>query len=73
MDELEDLKEKAQSELADLCKAESIAAHNDDMLKQFLTDQIGADDTTMKNAAEEITATAEGDLTNTVKDLHGPK
>jgi len=75
MDVLEDLKEKAESELADLRKAESNAAHNYDMLKQSLTDQVGADnkdkddETTAKNAAEETKATAEGDLTNTVKDL----
>merc|ERR1719265_2335019 len=75
MDVLEDLKEKAENELADLRKAESNAAHNYDMLKQSLTDQIGADnkdksdETTAKNAAEETKATAEGDLTNTVKDL----
>jgi hypothetical protein len=75
MDVLEDLKEKAESELADLRKAESNAAHNYDMLKQSLTDQIGADnkdkadETSAKNAAEETKATAEGDLTNTVKDL----
>jgi chaperonin cofactor prefoldin len=75
MDVLEDLKEKAENELADLRKAESNAAHNYDMLKQSLTDQIAADnkdkddETTAKNAAEETKATAEGDLTNTVKDL----
>merc|ERR1719345_672374 len=43
MDVLEDLKEKAESELADLRKAENNAAHNYDMLKQSLTDQVGAD------------------------------
>jgi len=75
MDVLEDLKEKAESELADLRKAENNAAHNFDMLKQSLTDQVGADnkdkddETSAKNAAEETKATAEGDLTNTVKDL----
>merc|ERR1719265_904978 len=75
MDVLEDLKEKAESELADLRKAESNAAHNYDMLKQSLTDQVGADnkdkadETNAKNAATETKATAEGDLTNTVKDL----
>merc|ERR1719265_1404895 len=75
MDVLEDLKEKAENELADLRKAESNAAHNYDMLKQSLTDQLAADnkdkddETTAKNAAEETKATAEGDLTNTVKDL----
>jgi len=75
MDVLEDLKEKAESELGDLRKAENNAAHNYDMLKQSLTDQVGADnkdkddETSAKNAAEETKATAEGDLTNTVKDL----
>jgi len=75
MDVLEDLKEKAESELADLRKAENNAAHNFDMLKQSLTDQVGADnkdkddETSAKNAASETQATAEGDLTNTVKDL----
>merc|ERR1719265_3135279 len=75
MDVLEDLKEKAENELADLRKAESNAAHNYDMLKQSLTDQLAADnkdkddETTAKNAAEETKATAEGDLSNTVKDL----
>merc|ERR1719329_2044029 len=75
MDVLDDLKEKAESELADLRKAETSAAHNYGMLKQSLTDQIGADnkdkddETTATTAAEETKATAEGDLTNTVKDL----
>jgi len=75
MDVLDDLKEKAESELADLRKAETSAAHNYDMLKQSLTDQVGADnkdkddETSAKSAAEETKATAEGDLTNTVKDL----
>jgi len=75
MDVLGDLKEKAESELADVRKAETNAAHNYDMLKQSLTDQVGADnkdkddETSAKNAAEETKATAEGDLTNTVKDL----
>ena len=50
MDVLEDLKEKAESELADLRKAENNAAHNYDMLKQSLTDQIGADN---KDKADE--------------------
>jgi len=34
MDVLGDLKEKAESELADVRKAETNAAHNYDMLKQ---------------------------------------
>jgi len=72
---LEDLKEKAESELADLRKAESSAAHNFAMTKQALEDQASADgkdkddETARKSGAEETKATAEGDLTNTAKDL----
>merc|ERR1719359_1135333 len=43
MDVLEDLKEKAESELAELRKAESNAAHNFAMTKQALEDQAAAD------------------------------
>merc|ERR1719502_103275 len=42
-DVLEDLKEKAEGQLADLRKAESNAKHNYEMLKQSLEDQIAAD------------------------------
>jgi len=75
MDVLEDLKEKAESELADLRKAESSAAHNFAMTKQALEDQAAADgkdkddETARQSAGEETKATAEGDLTNTAKDL----
>jgi len=75
MDVLEDLKEKAESELADLRKAEKSAAHNYAMTKQALEDQAAADakdkddETAKKSGAEETKATAEGDLTNTAKDL----
>merc|ERR1719453_189306 len=75
MDVLEDLKEKAESELAELRKAESNAAHNFAMTKQALEDQAAADgkdkddETARKTGAEETKATAEGDLTNTAKDL----
>jgi chromosome segregation ATPase len=75
MDVLEDLKEKAESELAELRKAESSAAHNFAMTKQALEDQAAADgkdkddETAKKQGAEETKATAEGDLTNTAKDL----
>merc|ERR1719171_136383 len=72
---LEDLKEKAEAELADLRKAETNAQHNFDMLKQSLEDQ-GAfdkknlgDEQAAKAGAEEAKATAEGDLSITVKDL----
>merc|ERR1719478_744371 len=43
IDVLEDLKEKAESELADARKAESSAKHNYNMMKQSLEDQMAAD------------------------------
>merc|ERR1719263_1395667 len=75
VDVLEDLKEKAEGELADLRKAETNAQHNYDMLKQSLLDQKAADEKDLadekgvKAAAEEEKATAEGDLEVTVKAL----
>merc|ERR1719327_304424 len=42
-DILEDMKEKAEGQLADLRKAESTTKHNYDMLAQSLTDSINAD------------------------------
>merc|ERR1719263_323035 len=75
VDVLEDLKEKAEGELADLRKAETNAQHNYDMLKQSLLDQKAADEKDLadekgaKAAAEEEKATAEGDLAVTVKAL----
>merc|ERR1719261_1429616 len=74
-DVLEDLKEKAESQLGDLRKAESTAQHNYEMLKQSLTDEMEADNKDMdeekslKAATEEQQATAEGDLAETVKEL----
>merc|ERR1719352_1943683 len=65
---LEDLKEKAEEELAGLRKAESSTKHNYLMLKQSLDDQIAADTKDLneekanKAAAEETKATAVGDL-----------
>ena len=62
---MEDLKEKADTELAELRKAESDAKHNFEMLKQSLSDQLDADnkdldsEKTDKAAAEEDKATAE--------------
>jgi len=75
VDVLEDLKEKAEGELAEARKAESSAKHNYDMMKQSLEDQIAADTKDMneekaaKEAAAEGKATAEGDLATTVKEL----
>merc|ERR1719265_1279136 len=74
-DMLEDLKEKAEGQLADLRKAESNAKHNYDMLKQSLTDQMEADtkdmdeEKALKASTEESKAVAEGDLAETVKGL----
>merc|ERR1719240_1876547 len=68
---LEDLLEKAKTELADLRKAESAAAHNFDMLKLALENELAA---TGKKLGEEKAklsgcqgdkATAEGDLAGT--------
>merc|ERR1719440_2724511 len=42
-DVLEDMKEKAEGQLADLRKAESTTKHNYNTLKQSLTDQMEAD------------------------------
>jgi len=75
VDVLEDLKEKAEGELAEARKAESSAAHNYAMMKQSLEDQMAADTKDMneeksaKEAATEGKATAEGDLATTVKEL----
>jgi hypothetical protein len=78
-DLLEDLKEKAEEELASLRKAETNTKHNYEMLKQSLEDSIAADtkasdeEKAAKAAAEEGKATAEGDLAGTVKDLEDAK
>merc|ERR1740139_2093297 len=75
VDVLADMKDKAESELDELRKAEGSAKHNFNMLKQSLEDQITADTTDLdqeksaKAAAEETKATAEGDLAITKKDL----
>merc|ERR1719487_3252586 len=74
-DVLEDMKEKAEGQLAELRKAESSKKHNFNMLKQSLTDEIEADTKDMddeksfKAATEESKAVAEGDLAETVKGL----
>jgi len=75
VDVLADMKDKAESELDELRKAEGSAKHNFNMLKQSLEDQITADTTDLdqeksaKAAAEQTKATAEGDLAITNKDL----
>merc|ERR1712012_1489546 len=72
---LEDMKEKAESQLAELRKAEEAAKHNYEMLKQSLEAQISADKKDMKEEkagkaeAEEAKAEAEGDLEVTTKEL----
>merc|ERR1719258_996445 len=74
-DVLEDMKEKAEGQLADLRKAESTAKHNYNMLKQSLEDQVSADtkdmdeEKSLKASTEESKAVAEGDLAETVKGL----
>merc|ERR1719148_55427 len=70
-DVLEDMKEKAEGQLAELRKAESTTKHNYNMLKQSLTDSIEADskknmdEKSLKASTEESKATAEGDLADT--------
>jgi hypothetical protein len=74
-DVLEDLKEKAEGQLAELRKAESATKHNYNMLKQSLTDSIEADtkdmdeEKSLKASTEETKAVAEGDLAQTIKGL----
>merc|ERR1719502_177866 len=75
VDVLEDMKDKAEGELADARKAETTAKHNYEMLKQSLEDQMEADTkdkaeaTTTKAESEETKATAEGELASATKDL----
>jgi predicted nucleic acid-binding Zn-ribbon protein len=74
-DVLEDIKEKAESQLDELRKAESTTKHNYNMLKQSLEDSISADskdmdeEKSLKASTEESKAVAEGDLAETVKGL----
>merc|ERR1719382_937319 len=73
------MKEKAETQLSELRKAEQTAQHNFDMLKQSLEDEIEADtkdmdeEKSLKAATEEKKATAEGDLAETVKELKKDK
>eukprot|EP00746_Dinoflagellata_sp_MGD_P000698 gnl/MRDRNA2_/MRDRNA2_101260_c0_seq1.p1 gnl/MRDRNA2_/MRDRNA2_101260_c0~~gnl/MRDRNA2_/MRDRNA2_101260_c0_seq1.p1 ORF type:complete len:716 (-),score=232.02 gnl/MRDRNA2_/MRDRNA2_101260_c0_seq1:8-2155(-) len=75
IDVLEDMKEKAESQLNEVRKSELNAKHNYEMLAQSLGDQLKADNAeladskTGKADAEETRASAEGDLAVTQKDL----
>jgi len=75
VDVLNDMLEKAESQLADVRKTEATAKGNYAQLKQGLEDQLGYDNKEMdqtkanKAAAEEGLATAEGELSVTVADL----
>jgi len=75
VDLIEDMKEKAEGQLQDIRKAETESAHNYDMLKQSVKDQLGADSGELekqkarKASATEQKATAEGELQVTTKKL----
>jgi len=75
VDVLSDLKDKAETELAEARKAENTAKHNFAMIKKSLEDQMADDQSNMdaqksgKDKAAEEKATAEGDLSVTVKAL----
>jgi len=75
VDTLNDLLDKAESELSEARKKEKKLQFNYDMLKQGLTDSINFAKKEMdkskkrKAEAEETKATAEGDLATTSKDL----
>jgi len=76
VDALEDMKEKAEGELADLRKSENEAQHNFNKLKQSLEDQLDQENKELaaqkksKAEGEEAKATAEGDLDITTKGLN---
>merc|ERR1719414_1821729 len=75
IDVLEDMKEKAESQLAELRKAEQSSQHNYAMLKQSLEAQIAFDEKDMKEektskaGSSEAKAEATGDLEVTTKEL----
>merc|ERR1719453_1058778 len=75
VDVLTDMKEKADTELSDLRKAEKTNQHNFELLKLSITDTINAntkelDETKAEKAeAEQTLAAAEGDLAITTKAL----
>jgi predicted nucleic acid-binding Zn-ribbon protein len=75
LDVLSDMKDKAESQLSDLRKAEATSAHEYDMLKQSLDDEISVrtkhmgEEKTSKAEAEQEKATATGDLARTEGEL----
>jgi len=72
---LEDMKDKAETQLSDLRKAEKTAKFNFEKLKQSIDDQVANDNSDLadqkkkKAAAEEGRATAEGELEVTEADI----
>lgn len=79
LDVLDDLKEKAEEELAGLRKAELTSKHSFDLLKLSLVDAVEADSKAMAKskarlaAAKEAKSSDEGDLTDTLKTLDNDK
>merc|ERR1719171_1138524 len=75
IDVLTDMKDKAETQLSELRKAEVNSKHNYDLLKVSLTDEIKAANAELteaksdKASAESTKAVAEGDLAGTIKDL----
>merc|ERR1719460_1789849 len=75
VDVLTDMKEKADTELSDLRKAEKTNQHNYELLKLSITDTIAAntkeldENKAAKAEAEEALAAAEGELAMTEKAL----
>jgi len=76
---LEDLKEKAETQLNEMRKAEATARQNYHMLKNSLEDQIAADTSDLNSeksahaASQETNAIAQGDLAETTKTLDNDK
>jgi len=72
---IEDMREKAEAQLAELRKSEANSKHNHNMLKQSLEAQAEADEKDLaeqkagKAAAEEAKATADGNLGATNKQI----
>merc|ERR1719242_2610155 len=79
IDVLEDMKEKAETQLAELRKAEESSQHNYAMLKQSLEAQMAFDEKDMKEEkagkaeSSEAKAEATGDLEVTTKELANAK